>query len=62
MNRDEIARIYEKANGWSPAEYPTTMADLERFAALVEQDFKNAWPIRLSSCPSVTRLRVLQLT
>lgn len=34
MNRDEIARIYEKANGWSPAEYPTTMTDLERFADL----------------------------
>ena len=35
MNRDEIIRLYEKANGWSPAAYANTVEELERFAALV---------------------------
>lgn len=36
MNREELAKLYEKANGWSPAAFPITMEELERFAALVE--------------------------
>lgn len=35
MTRDEIIRLYEKANGWSPAAWPNTVDDLTRFAALV---------------------------
>ena len=35
MNRDDIIRIYEKANGWSPEGWDKTVDELERFAALV---------------------------
>jgi hypothetical protein len=35
MNRDDIIRMYEKANGWSPKGFENTIDDLERFAALV---------------------------
>ena len=35
MTRDDIIRMYEKANGWSPAAYAITLEELERFAALV---------------------------
>ena len=35
MNRDEITRMWEKANGWSPAELDETVKELERFAELV---------------------------
>jgi hypothetical protein len=35
MNRDDIIKLYEKANGWSPATFQKTMDELERFAALV---------------------------
>ena len=35
MTRDDIIKLFEKANGWSPAAYLNTMDDLERFAALV---------------------------
>jgi hypothetical protein len=35
MNKDEITRMYEKANGWSPKGFENTLDDLERFAALV---------------------------
>ena len=35
MNKEEIARMYEQVNGWSPAPYAITMEELERFAALV---------------------------
>ena len=35
MNREELAQMYEKANGWNPAAYTITMEELERFAALV---------------------------
>ena len=37
MNRDEIARMWEKANGWSPAELDETVKELERFAELVAE-------------------------
>ena len=35
MNRDDIIRIYEKANGWSPEGWDKTVDELERFAAIV---------------------------
>lgn len=35
MTRDDLAKMYEKANGWSPASSENTMDDLERFVALV---------------------------
>jgi len=35
MNRDDITRMYKKANGWSPAELDETVKELERFAELV---------------------------
>ena len=35
MTREDIIRLYEKANGWSPAAYANTVEELERFAALV---------------------------
>ena len=35
MNREDLAKLYEKANGWSPAPFQITMEELERFAALV---------------------------
>jgi hypothetical protein len=35
MNREDIIRMYEKANGWSPEGWDKTVDELERFAALV---------------------------
>ena len=35
MNRDDIIRMYEKANGWSPEGWDKTVDELERFAAIV---------------------------
>jgi len=35
MNRGDIIRMFEKANGWSPKGFDNTLDDLERFAALV---------------------------
>ena len=35
MNRDDIIRMYEKANGWSPEGWDKTVDELERFAKLV---------------------------
>ena len=35
MTREDIIKLYEKANGWSPATFQKTMDELERFAALV---------------------------
>lgn len=38
MNREDLAKLYEKANGWSPAAFKITMEELERFAALVASE------------------------
>lgn len=35
MTREDIIRMYEKANGWSPAAFANTVEELERFAALI---------------------------
>ena len=35
MNRDDIIRMYEKANGWSPEGFDKTVEELERFAGLI---------------------------
>ncbi len=35
MNKEDIIRMYAKANGWSPAAFTDTLEELERFAALV---------------------------
>ena len=37
MTQDQIADIYQKANGWSPRAYPNTMTELEAFAKLVAE-------------------------
>ena len=51
MTREDIIRLYEKANGWSPAAYANTVEELERFAALVaasEREKVAAWMIERS--------------
>ena len=35
MTRDDIIRLFEKANGWNPKGFENTLEDLERFANLV---------------------------
>jgi hypothetical protein len=35
MNRDDVIRMYEKANGWSPENFHKTVDELERFANLI---------------------------
>ena len=35
MTKDDIIRLFEKANGWSPKGFDKTLDELERFAALV---------------------------
>jgi hypothetical protein len=35
MNRDDIVRMWEKANNWSIESWPNTIDELERFAKLV---------------------------
>ena len=35
MNRDDIIRMYEKANGWNPEGFDNTVKELERFARLI---------------------------
>ena len=35
MNKEDIIRMYAKANGWSPAAFTDTLEELERFAAIV---------------------------
>ena len=35
MNRDEITRMWEKANGWNIESWPKTIDDLARFAKLI---------------------------
>lgn len=37
MNRDDIAHMWEKANGWNVESWPDTVDELKRFAALVIQ-------------------------
>ena len=34
MTQDDLALMYEKANGWNPAPYKITMEELERFSQL----------------------------
>lgn len=35
MTREDVIRMYEKANGWNVKEYEKTVDELERFAKLV---------------------------
>jgi hypothetical protein len=35
MTRDDITRMWEKANGWNIESWPKTIDDLARFAKLV---------------------------
>ena len=35
MTREDIIRLFERANGWSPKGFDKTLDELERFAALV---------------------------
>jgi hypothetical protein len=41
MTRDDIIRMYEKANGWSPKGFENTLDELERFAHLVVDETLN---------------------
>ena len=50
MTRDDIIRIYEKANGWSPEGWDKTVDELERFAALVAEAEREAC---IRDCDSV---------
>jgi hypothetical protein len=50
MNRDDIIRMYEKANGWSPEGWDKTVDELERFAALVAAAEREAC---IKACDSV---------
>ena len=42
MTRDDIIRLFEKANGWNPKGFENTLEDLERFAALVAAQEREA--------------------
>ena len=42
MKRDDIIRLYKEANGWNPEEFDRTVQELERFAALVRADEREA--------------------
>ena len=42
MNREDIIRMYKEANGWSPEGFDRTVQELERFAALVAAEEKEA--------------------
>lgn len=42
MTRDDIISMYQKANGWSPKGFENTIDDLERFAALVAAQEREA--------------------
>ena len=35
MSKEDIIKLYEKANGWSPEGWDKTVDELERFAKLV---------------------------
>ena len=35
MTRDDIVRMFEKANGWNPEGWDKTVDELERFANLI---------------------------
>lgn len=48
MTQDDLALMYQKANGWSPAPYKITMEELERFAQRViahERENVSKWVI-----------------
>jgi len=38
MAQEDIIRMYEEANGWSPEGFDRTVQELERFAELVRAD------------------------
>jgi len=42
MNREDVIRMYEKANGWSPEGWDKTVDELERFATLVAEAEREA--------------------
>jgi len=41
--RDDIIRMWEKANGWSVEGWPSTVDEIERFAKLVAAAAKREW-------------------
>lgn len=48
MTKDEIGKMYQKANGWNPIIFEITMQELERFTALVmahERENVSKWMI-----------------
>ena len=55
MNREELAQMYEKANGWNPAAYTITMEELERFAALVASAERSACAKLLEEAAEVAK-------
>ena len=42
MTQEDIIRMYKEANGWSPEGFDRTVQELERFAALVRADEREA--------------------
>jgi len=49
MTKDDIIRMYEKANGWSPEGFDKTVEELERFAKLVEAAEREACQHRIDT-------------
>ena len=41
MTKDDIIRLFEKANGWNPKGFDKTLDELERFAHLVVDETLN---------------------
>jgi hypothetical protein len=53
MNRDDIVRMWEKANNWSIESWPNTIDELERFAKLVAAAEREGMAINgIHSCHS----------
>lgn len=62
MNKEDIIRMYAKANGWSPAAFTDTLEELERFADLVASAEREACAKQLDAlgcdhCATAIRAR-----
>ena len=54
MNKEDIIRMYAKANGWSPAAFTDTLEELERFADLVASAERER--IKQANAPEIERI------
>lgn len=60
MNREDIIRMYAKANGWSPAAFTDTLEELKRFAELVASAEREAWEHKYARLQSLMGIRETQ--